>query len=96
MRTFAKDDVAHVRGLAPDPHAGLSDGAKADGWFLARKKTLTPMLEVSAGPEGLRFVTQDGEMELPAGWEGFVAVDLAGHPYPIEKTEQAKTYERVL
>lgn len=90
---WTEEDVSYVRGDGPAPNQGLSDGAKKDGWFLARKTALTPMLPAK-GP--VTVVTQEGDYELPDGWEGFVAVDQAGYPYPIERTEQANTYERVL
>lgn len=93
---FTREDVAHVKGDAPAPNQGLSDGAKADGWMLARKVALTPMLPVSAGPDGLTVVTQEGEYELSPGWEGYVAVDQAGFPYPVEANEFDQTYERAL
>lgn len=70
----------------------LTEGAVKDGWILARKVALTPMLPVT-GP--LLIETQEGEYELPEGWEGFVAVDQAGYPYPIAKDEYEKTYEAV-
>jgi hypothetical protein len=63
-----------------------------DGWRLYRKMTLTRMRPV-VGP--IVIVTQEGRYELPEGWRGFVAVDTAGFPYPIEATEHARTYEEV-
>jgi hypothetical protein len=57
-----------------------------------RKTGVTPMWFVR-GP----FVveTQEGSYTLPEGWEGYVAVDRAGYPYPIEKSEHEQTYEEV-
>jgi hypothetical protein len=57
-----------------------------------RKVSTTPMCFVR-GP----FVveTQEGEYRLPEGWEGFLAVDQAGYPYPIEKSEHEQTYQEV-
>lgn len=96
MTTFAQLDVQHVKGNAPAPNQGLSDGAKDEGWFLARKTALTPMLPVQAGPEGIVVSTQEGDYPLPAGWEGYIAVDQAGFPYPIAADEFGATYEQVL
>lgn len=70
----------------------LTTGAKKDGWFMARKTASTPMLP-ARGP--LTVVTQEGEYRLPDGWRGFIAVDSAGFPYPIEGAEWRRTYERV-
>jgi hypothetical protein len=86
--TWTREDVGYVV-AAPGE---LTAGARADGWVLAKKKTLTPMLAVE-GP--LTIATQEGDHELPEGWLGFVAVDQAGYPYPIAKGEQEKTYEVV-
>jgi hypothetical protein len=37
-------------------------------------------------------VTQEGQYSLPDGWDGWVAFDSAGYPYPIAADEQAATY----
>jgi hypothetical protein len=57
---------------------------------LYRKTALTPMFRCD-GP--FVVVTQEGEYTLPDGWEGFVAIDKAHYPYPIELTEHRETYE---
>jgi hypothetical protein len=57
---------------------------------LHRKTWLTPMVPV-LGP--FTVVTQEGPVELPDGWEGFVAVDRAGYPYPVALDEDRETYE---
>lgn len=94
---ISRDEVAHVKGDAPAPNQGLSDAGKQEGWFLARKTALTPMLAVEVEEdEPLIVVTQEGEYELPAGWVGFVAVDQAGYPYPITAEEFDQTYDKVL
>jgi hypothetical protein len=59
---------------------------------LHRKIALTPMVMVD-GP--FVVVTQEGEYTLPEDWRGFVAVDKAGHPYPIALVEYHETYEPV-
>jgi hypothetical protein len=38
------------------------------------------------------IVTQEGQYDLPDGWDGWVAFDSAGYPYPIAADEQAATY----
>lgn len=88
--------VKNVKGAGPPPNQGLSDEAKADGWILARKVALTPMLPVLVGSEGMTVATQEGDYFLAEGWEGFVAVDQAGYPYPIAQDEFDATYERAL
>jgi hypothetical protein len=58
-----------------------------------RKTTLTPMWFVR-GP----FVVETlggAVATVPEGWEGYLAIDTHGHPYPIEKGEQEQIYEEV-
>jgi hypothetical protein len=59
-----------------------------------RKTTTTPMwfTELNAP---LAIWTQDGHIKLPAGWRGYIAIDRAGHPYPIAEAEHALTFEEV-
>lgn len=40
-------------------------------------------------------VTKEGEYELPVGWEGHIAIDADGDPYPIEAGVFDATYEEV-
>lgn len=86
MQEFTKDNVGHVR-----DGENLSSYAKNEGWFLARKKVLTPMLTVE-GP--LTVETQEGTLELGEDFQGYIAVDQAGYPYPIESAEFEKTYDQ--
>lgn len=88
--TWTQEDVWYVVN-DEDPPA-LNAGAVADGWFLARKTALTPMLRAT-GP--LTVETQEGSYDLPDGWEGYIAVDRSTFPYPIAADEFAKTYEAV-
>jgi len=57
-----------------------------------RKIGTTPMW-FHHGP--FRVYTQEGDYTLPEGWRGYIAVDRAGHPYPIAEDEHATTYEKV-
>jgi len=58
-------------------------------WF--RKTTPTKMLP-ARGP--CKIITVGNvPVSLPAGWEGFVAVDSEGFPYPVDGLVHADTYE---
>lgn len=59
---------------------------------LHRKTALTPMILMD-GP--FTVITQEGSYDLPEGWHGLLAVDKAGHPYPIALAEYHETYEPV-
>jgi hypothetical protein len=37
--------------------------------------------------------TQEGEVTLPANFDGWIAIDRAGYPYPIDIAEHEATYE---
>jgi hypothetical protein len=37
--------------------------------------------------------TSEGGYDLPAGWEGFIAIDADDKPYPVEKAIHDRTYE---
>lgn len=87
---WTNEDVHYV--LNDETPPGLNEGAAKDGWFLARKTALTPMLAVT-GPVDVE--TQEGNYQLPEGWEGYIAVDSAHFPYPIAKDEFERMYERV-
>jgi hypothetical protein len=39
-----------------------------------------------------RIVTVDAPTDLPDGWEGWLAIDFAGHPYPLHKDVQSAMY----
>lgn len=52
-----------------------------------RKKTETPALRIE-GPFAVE--TSEGTMQCPDGW---LAIDSAGNPYPIEKSVFEATYE---
>jgi hypothetical protein len=48
--------------------------------------------EIKLGKE-LTVDTKEGEYNLPAGWEGRIAIDSEGDPYPIAKSEFDSIYE---
>jgi hypothetical protein len=60
---------------------------------LHRKVALTPMFGPITGPAIV--TTQEGDYRLPSGWRGLLAVDKAGHPYPVALDEYHETYEPV-
>lgn len=37
--------------------------------------------------------TKEGQYDLPAGWEGYFALDNDGDVYPVEKTVFESSYE---
>lgn len=39
--------------------------------------------------------TKEGEYVLPDGWDGYIAVDPDGDPYPIERKVFDEVYEAV-
>lgn len=55
-----------------------------------RKKVPTPMIHVE-GP--FTVTTAEGLYSLPEGWSGFIAVDTAGHPYPVVDSVHRDSYE---
>lgn len=59
-------------------------------WYAARKTALTPVVRIH-GPATID--TQEGRWQLSPAWEGYLAVDRAGYPYPIEAAEFGRTYE---
>ena len=69
-----------------------ADALPDNGWAEYRKITTTRMVP-AAGPCTVQ--TQEGSYDLPDGWEGFIAVDNQGYPYPISAATHAETYERV-
>ena len=56
-----------------------------------RKQVTQEATEV-VGP--MRVVTQSGPIDLPEEWHGWIGVDQAGHPYPIDVQEFLTTYTR--
>lgn len=61
------------------------------GWAEYRKVGTTRMAPVN-GP--FIVTTKEGEYEVPAGWQGFIALDSDGDPYPVEFGVHARAYER--
>lgn len=67
-----------------------SDFVKEGDWQQFKSTAVRYMRRIR-GPAVV--VTQEGEYELPDGWDGWIALDSAGFPYPITAEEQAKSYE---
>lgn len=68
-------------------HNNLPDG----DWVQYRKVGTTRMAPVT-GP--CVVDTKEGEYRLPEGWQGFIALDSDGDPYPVAAEVHARTYER--
>jgi len=62
------------------------------GWEKFTKVALTPMQRIS-GP--CTIYTLEGPLDMPTGWEGWLAIDAEGHPYPIDQKIHEKTYRKV-
>ena len=67
------------------------EGAVQPATSLYRKKTLTAAVR-HEGP--FECVTSEGSVARCE--DGYLAVDQAGHPYPVNKEEFERTYERVV
>lgn len=68
------------------------DNLPEGDWADYRKVGTTRMVQVS-GP--FVVTTKEGEYILPSGWYGYIAIDTAGHPYPIDPEVHVQSYERV-
>lgn len=62
------------------------------GWGSYRKKTVTRMTPID-GPCVIE--TQEGDYFLPEGWDGFLALDAEGWPYPLVASVHQRSYEPV-
>jgi hypothetical protein len=60
------------------------------GWTWWRKRTATRMVQIG-GP--CRVQTANGPVALPVGWRGYLAIDEAGWPYPVDDAVQRSSYE---
>lgn len=60
------------------------------GWRWWRKRRATAMVQLG-GP--CTIVTIDGPVTLPVGWRGYLAIDEAGHPYPVTDSVHRASYE---
>jgi hypothetical protein len=67
------------------------DNLPTGDWVEYRKLGTTRMARVS-GP--FIVTTKEGEYEVPAGWQGFIALDSDGDPYPVLFDVHARAYER--
>lgn len=61
-------------------------------WEEWRKKPVTVRMMPIHGPATI--ITVDAPTTVPTGWEGWLAIDAAGHPYPLHKNVQAVMYEK--
>lgn len=65
------------------------DHLPAEGWSNWRKTTATRMTPIT-GP--CDVVTQEGPISVPDGWQGYLAIDSGGYPYPVAADVHAATY----
>lgn len=61
-------------------------------WARYRKTGTTEMRPIT-GPAVVE--TMEGPYTLPDGWRGFVAIDTAGYPYPVDAGVHRVSYELV-
>lgn len=69
----------------------LEAAVPGPAFLLYRKKTLTAAVR-HEGP--FECVTSEGNVARCE--DGYLAIDQAGYPYPINKEEFERTYERVV
>lgn len=62
-------------------------------WERWQKKRLVVRMMPLRGP--VTVITVDAPTKLPPEWEGWLAVDMAGHPYPLHRDVHAVAYEPV-
>lgn len=55
----------------------------------------TRLAPIQVGPAPLVIDTKEGEYALPVGWQGAIALDADGDPYPVAGDIIAKTYREV-
>lgn len=72
----------------------IANWGRTGSWQTYRKRTLTSA--ITFGPLGQPHViaTKEGDYHLAKGWEGVIAIDADGDPYPIERGVFEQTYER--
>lgn len=66
----------------------------AESWATYRKRTLTHAIELGPLAQPHVIGTKEGDYQLAPGWEGVIAIDADGDPYPIEGGVFRQTYER--
>lgn len=64
------------------------DNLPTEGWTEYKKKGNTPMMPIDGEFE---VETQEGTLVCR---DGFLAIDAAGWPYPIDRAIQEKSYEK--
>jgi hypothetical protein len=62
-----------------------------EAWGRYRKTCLTDAVPFNAISD-TEIETKEGEYMLPKGWQGYIAVDVDGDPYPIAKEVFEETY----
>lgn len=67
------------------------DNLPQAGWVTYRKTCSTRMVPLR-GPATV--ITKEGPYGLPPEWRGFLAVDPAGWPYPVDADVHAASYGR--
>jgi hypothetical protein len=78
------DNHAYAKDALPD-----DDDPRWEWW--AKRPAIVRMMPLH-GP--CRIVTVDAPTDLPDDWEGWLAIDAAGHPYPLHKDVQKVMYDR--
>ena len=71
------------------------DNMPSGPWRNYRKTTETSMVHMGPLEEAIVCETKEGPYDLPEGWEGFIAVDTDGDPYPIAQAVHDASYEEV-
>lgn len=66
-------------------------------WPVYKKKAATPALHIEefTSTGEVTVETKEGEYILPDGWDGYIAVDPDGDPYPIEGKVFKEVYEPI-
>jgi hypothetical protein len=74
----------------PDVPRYDRDNLPSGPWVEYRKVGTTRMVAIT-GP--VTVETKEGEYPLPDGWQGFVALDTEGYPYPVDRAVHSRSYE---
>jgi hypothetical protein len=64
-----------------------------EGLYTEYRKLGVTLMIPMVGP--FTVLTKEGKYVLSEGWQGYVALDKEGHPYPIDAEAHASSYERV-
>jgi hypothetical protein len=82
-----------LRGLSASGYWDIASLPPQDDprWQTWLKRPLAIRMFPATGP--LRVYTVDGFVDLSPEWDGFVAVDAQGYPYPLDKAVHAASYD---